>query len=517
MRSNKIVKMFSSFEDRPLIPLAILLGLSLLIKFVLISQATIINDDGIRYINSAHELFQGNIASAFAHEKMLGFTFLLGLAHRVIPDWFLAGKILSTVAMVLTTIPLYFIAQELFGRRAAFFTALAFSVVPYINDKCTSVIKDPVFLFLIVTSLWIVLYALKESRWIFFFAAGFLCCLSVLVRPEGVVFFLAIVLFLIASIMFVPVTRPLKQRCLAAFCGVPLGAMILLSIPFVSGMIPLELLAKGCIRFAHYFQTDLSRTYMEIYQHLASVENNFNGGQWSNDFFEHARHYIYLIYLIGMIQVFCISVFPIFVIPLFLGCNLRQSWNGQVLLLLSVLGSFLLMDYIFLLSRNFISGRYMLVPVVLSFVLIGNGIERMFLPLRNLHIRKTMLSVVIILCVLLPLGRSFVNVSHEGKEVKAAGIWLSKHRDATQTRMIVNDERIAFYSGLLRGDYDTFKDNGINQLEKKALRKDCDVIVVYGQRKNLNKIPVFRYFKATKEFVGSKKVAVIYERKKQDV
>lgn len=517
MKSNKIVKMFSNFEYRPLIPLAIVLGISLLIKVALIHQTAIINDDGIRYINSAHELFQGNVAAAFSHEKMLGYVFLLGLTHLVVPDWFLAGKVLSSVAMFLTTIPLYCITQEIFNRRAAILASLAFIVVPEINDICASIVKDPVFLFLIVMSLWIVLYAHKSSRWIFFFAAGLLSCISIMVRPEGLFFFLVLVLFLIASAIFVPMTRHFKLRCLAAFCGLPFGAIILLTILFVSGMIPLDPFVNGYIKFAHYFQTDFSRIYMDIYQHLGAVENNFSGGQWSNDFFEHARHYIFLIYLVGMVQVFCSTLFPVFVVPLLWGAIPRKSWNSQVFLLLSVIGSFLLLDYFFLLSRNFLSHRYMLVPVTLSFVLIGNGLDRMIQSLRNRHYRKTVLFTMILLCVLLPLGKSFVNISHEGKEIKAAGDWLRKNRDVSHARMIVNDERIAFYSGLLRGDYDTFKSSGVKPLEKKALNNDCEIIVVYGRKGAVNKNSVFSSFTFTKEFTGRKKVAVIYERKKQDV
>ncbi len=493
-------------------PLVMLLGCSLLIKLLLISQVEIINIDGIRYINSAHELFQGNVAAAFAHEKMLGFSFLFGLTHLIIPNWFLAGKILSCVALVLTTIPLYLIAQELFGKRAAFCTALVFTIVPSINGRCTAVIKDPAFLFLLVLSLWFVLYAIKESRWGFSLTAGLLCCLSVLIRPEGVVFFLIIMLFLLVSIAFLSESRRSTLMCLAAFCVLPFGALLLATILLAAGVFPSEVLTGIYARFSYYFQSDLMQIYGSIYQHLKDVEENFPGGQWTNDFFEYARYNIYLVYLIGMLQTFCSALFPVFVLPLVYGLNLRNHWNRYVALLLAVLGGFFLMDYVYLVSRNFLSARYLLVPVVLSFVLIGHGMDRMITSLQALHYRRAAFSVAIALCVLLPLGKSLIKGSDEKVELKAAGVWLRDHRDVTRDRIIVNDERIAYYAGLLRGNYDTFLNEKAKRFEQKALQKGSGMMVIYKSRRDLEKASDFKEFALVEKFSGRKKVAMVYER-----
>ena len=509
----KALNFFSQLVENQRTYLAVLLVFSLIIKSYLIYHAQIINPDGIRYINSANELFQGNIASAFSHEKMLGYTFLLGLTHLVFPEWFLAGKVLSCATLVLTTIPLYLIARELFGGRAAFFASLIFTVVPTVNGRALSVIKDPSFLFLILLALWFVIYALKKSSWRLSLVAGFLSCLSVLIRPEGVVFFAAVALFLLASIVFLPKSRIMSLQHLASFCFIPFGTLLLAMLSFATGVISPEVLPGIYKRFAYYFRTDLTQIYMSIYQHLKSVEETFPGGDIPNDFFEFARHNMYLIYLIGLIQIFFKSMFPVFAVPFIFGLNLRKFWNRRVALFLTVMGTFLLMNYIFLMSRNFLAERYLFVPVSLGFILAGYGIDRIITRVNVSQFRLAVYFFALILCVVLPLGRSFVSVSNEKVEIKNAGSWLLDHGKAASDGLMVNDERIAFYAGLMRGDYDTFRYEEINRLEKKAQRLNTEIIAVYLRKKDAAKMTNFIGFDLVRSFEGDKHVAMIYERK----
>lgn len=510
---NKTSKMLLGVEENPSLALAILLGGSLLIKALLIFQTDIINTDGVRYINSAHQLFQGNFAAAFSHEKMLVFSWLLGLMHLLVPDWFLAGKILSSLSLVMTTIPLYLIAQELFGRRTAFFTALVFTVAPSINAKCTAVIKDPPFLFLIVLSLWLVIYAFRASRWSFCLPAGFLACLSLLIRPEGVIFFLAITVSLTLFIVFVPASRRLHLKFLAAFWTVPAAGLLTATALFVTGVISWEILPTVYERFAYYFQVKPMRIYGGIYQHLKDVEENFAGGQWTNDFFEYARHNMPLIYLLGMLQTFGKALFPVFVVPFVYGLNLRNRLSLPTLLLLVVWLCFFLMDYLYLVSHNFLSARYLLVLVVLSFILVGYGMDRIVDFFNASHYRHWVLSMAVVLCVLLPLGKMVVNDPHEKFELKQAGLWLREYSDVATNRMIVSEERIAFYAGLWRGGYVAFPADDLRQFEEKALQNNCRVLVVYKRLEELDDKPFFENYGLIEEFPGPKNIAIVYERK----
>jgi hypothetical protein len=511
--TNKVENLLSRFADRPLLSLVVLLGISFFIKALLIYQVEIINSDGIRYINSARELFQGDISSAFAHEKMLGFTFLLGLTHLVVPDWFLAGKVLSSVALILTTIPMYFIALELFGRRAAFFTALIFTVAPVFNGKCKSVIKDPVSLLLIVTALCLIIYALKEFRLSLAFLAGVLSTLSVLVRPEGALFLLIITLFLSACVIFQPADRKLTLKCLCAFCAFPFGIFCFVVVVFAAGVVPPENLSRIYLKFSYYFSTDFTLSYGNIYQHLKDVEATFPGGQWANDYFEFARKYLLLIYLFGMSLIFLELISPFFLVPLFFGLNLKGMWCRSLLLLLSVLVGFFCLDYFFIVTRNFLANRYMLLPVTLGFVFVGYGTDRIVSALQNTRFRDAVCCVAIVLCLFLPVARKFYKLSDEKHEIKHAGVWLRDNRDLTRVKLIVNNERIAYYAGLFRDSYKISESGNFNLLKENALKEGYELIVAYQKKADIDEDFMFDGFSLVETFEGRKNVAMIYERK----
>ena len=282
---------------------------------------------------------------------------------------------------------------------------------------------------------------------------------------------------------------------------------------FASGFAPVEKLPDIFQRFSHYFQTDLLSTYKKIYQHLKDVEDSFPGGLWSNDYFEFARKYIFPIYLIGMIQIFLESISLYFLIPLFFGLNLKGTWSRSLLLLLSVIVGFLVMDYFFIVSRNFIASRYMLVPVVLSFTLVGYGTERLVSVAQKSRYREAVLCSAIILCLLFPLVRTYYKSFNEKHEIKQAGVWLGGNRDLSHVRMIVTEERVAYYAGLFRESYKTAYEVNHNLLSAIALKEDYDIVVVYLKLNNLDQMTAWDEFNLVKTFEGRKKVVMIYERK----
>lgn len=166
--------MISSFEkwleNREINKIFFLILLSLLIKIIAISNVQVINPDGVRYVNSAHELFQGNFHAAFGHEKMLLYTFTLGVFHFFIQDWFLAGLVLSGFFLTLTLVPLYFLTRNLFGQKAAFWAGIFFAVLPSVNGMSTEVVKGGPFLFFMAMALFLSIQALEKKNAVFFFS-----------------------------------------------------------------------------------------------------------------------------------------------------------------------------------------------------------------------------------------------------------------------------------------------------------------------------------------------------------
>lgn len=486
---------------------------SALIKLFLITQTEIINPDGIRYINSANELFQGNLTKAFNHEKMLAFTFVVGLVHSIIPDWFMAGKVVSSLSLVLTTVPLYFISRDLFNRRVAVFTVLVFTVAPVINGKADAVLKDPPFLLLLTLALWFALRGLNEQRWLYLLFSCIAACLATTFRIEGIVFLLAVTLFLSSMIIFKSEGRALYVKFLAAFTVVPLVAFCTVCSAYALGLFPDGFILELKTKFGAYFSTDLTSNYKNIYNRLKEVEYEFPGGQWTNDLFEIARSNMYLVYLIGLLQVFLKGLFPVFLVPLWFGLRVKKNFNPSLALHIFALISYLLMGYFFLMTRNFISGRYLLVPIVLTFPFIGLGLDVISNFVRSARFHKSLIFLAVLLCILLPVGRTFSGAFDEKIEIKHAGEWLRKNIDLSHRKLMVNGDRAPFYAGLFADDYElvTFKNS--KQYENKALLMDRDLMVIEFSPKRTPKLPVFDDFKLVQSFRGRKKVLTVYERK----
>lgn len=500
-----------AFARDPKKSLLLILGVSLAMKLILIGMTDIINPDAVRYINSAHELLQGNLRKAFEHEKMLGFTFLLGLVHLVVPDWFLAGKLLSAFALIMTSIPLYLLSRNLFGARAALASGLMFSVLPYFNELVTEILKGPLFLLCITTSLWLVLRGLQPGAWRDLFAGGLFALLSMLFRVEGIVYLTVAVAVLTVFVCVGP-NRRLQLRSLIAFSAMPALVASVGAVAIYFGGIPSEIMPQLQGRFGYYFSLNLLENYQAIYQHLKNVEDQFPGGQVSNDFFELARHQMPLIYMLGLLRVFAKAIFPILLVPLAFGLVLRGRWSHPLILLLSVILGFLLMNYLYLVDNNFISSRYIMVPVIFSLVLAGHGVDRLLDVFSSLRYARLATGLVLLLCLVIPAVESFAILGHEKTVLKTAGEWLEQQQDLERLQFITNDERIAFYAGLMRGTYKVYPKVGDFDYEETALRHDCDLIVLELPKDDSEKLPGFHQFKLLEEFTGHRKKILIYER-----
>ncbi len=494
--------------------LILILGISIFVKLVLFAMSEIINPDAVRYINAAHELLQGNFGQAFRHEKMLGFALFLGLANLIVSDWFLAGKLLSALPLILATVPLYLIARDLFGPRAALATGLMFSVIPYINGMVTEIIKDPLFLLCVTTSLWLVLRGLRSGAWCDLLGSGLFALVATLFRVEGIIY-LAIVMAMLSLFACVGSDhRGQRLQALLAFSALPAAAILLGLTVILSGMISPEILTSLQVKFGYYFSLNLLENYQAIYQQLKSVEAKFPGGHVSNDFFEIARHQLPLIYLLGLLQVFAKAIFPTSLLLLGNGLALKGRWKRPLLLLLAIILGFLLMDYLLLVKNNFISSRYMMIPVVFSLVLAGYGLVRLLDSLSSSSYAKFASVMVLFLCIIVPAAESFSVLADQKTVLKTAGEWLEKHRDLERSQIITNDERIAYYAGLMRSSYRVFLFTETAGYEETALRADCELVVLELSEKKSGELPDFRQFKLLEEFSGRRNKVLVYERLK---
>jgi 4-amino-4-deoxy-L-arabinose transferase-like glycosyltransferase len=500
------------FEKPDLSRVAFLLLLSLLIKAVVFANVQVINPDGVRFINSAHELFQGNFQQAFGHEKMLFYSFTLGVFNFFIRDWFLAGLLLSICFLTLTLIPLYYLTRDMFGAKAAFWAGVAFSVIPSVNGLSAEVVKGGPFLFFMASALFLGIRAVERKQWAFFPLTFICAALASLYRFEGIIFIFGYVLFLAVLL----VKKENRKACFKGLCGY-------LAIPFTGAVVFLVISLTGAFealnistvwnRFAdHYFKMDILANYHLIYDFLKSAEKQFPHGQWGQDFFEIARHNLAWMYLLGLVNQFVKSLCSVFLIPLIWGFIAFDKRRPALLGLVWITFLFFAMNYLFILEKNFHSTRYLLVVILMLMPFIGFGMEHLFSWSGKLKFSRFMTISILVLMVLLPAFNSYKKSIEEKGEIRQAAEWLKDQGDILKGKILANEERVLLHAGLFRNEYDFFPADDLKSMERRALEKKCSMIVLRNRRKGALPGQVFKNYALIHEFPGPHGEVLIFSR-----
>ncbi|MDY6791419.1 MAG: hypothetical protein SWH54_09145 [Thermodesulfobacteriota bacterium] len=226
-----------------------------------------------------------------------------------------------------------------------------------------------------------------------------------------------------------------------------------------------------------------------------------------------------VVYLLGFFKAFVKTIFPLFVIPLFLA--FKHSFTKSHFFMLVTVSSFLVVFYYSLIVRDFISPRFLFVPAFLLFPWIGAGLERMFNFVKRSSKQKILTVVFVAIFILVPVGKVANSCRKHDHTISIAGKWLAKETKFKNARIVTNDMRIPFYAG--RQIYSS-KEKGLVKydsssgsyagLERFAIAKKADLVIIRISKKEKGLIPKFEHFIKIKEYYGKKRSAIIYGSKK---
>jgi hypothetical protein len=341
-------------------------------------------------------------------------------------------------------------------------------------------------------------------------------------RIEGIFLFAIFLSILLVLAINNKSERNSLFKGMAVFVGLPLllglGAGMVLwgfaGIEFTS----FSRLGEIQDRLQGVLRGDFLAMYHSLYAQLKSFKNP--AAYWSTgSFAETARHYLPLIYIIGLVEATFRNLFLLYVVPLWAGFGKRPVFNRGHWLLLLVAGTYFMVAFYFVFTHDFISKRYIFVPALMLYPWVGRGLERIRAWIGG--IRRPRIALVLFLVVFCgaPAYKTLSEAvgADKGKVFKVAGKWLASQTDLQGAILACSDPRIRLYSSqelhfLRDGDsFSIFRDLG--QMEKVALAKKVDLLVLETSRKERHKVPEFEHYFMVNKIEANNKEVLIFRRK----
>lgn len=493
--------------------ISFLLAVSLLLKGWIWALSPVIVSDGPLYIIQANKFLVGDWSSGIGlHGITFLYSALIASLHPLIPDLVIAARLISLFASILTLIPLYSLASGIFGRRTAFLSGLAFALTPKLNLYSASVMRDPIFIFIAVCSVYCAWKAIETYKCRYFIIFPFLSLIAFLLRLEG--FLLPIIFFclLLALIACLKNERKLLTRGLAVFIlstlsvFLPMIALIMQNPANYDRIYDFLVASKDAnwINFLFY-NPDLK-------SQLRILERSLLNGIFDNDFAEIAREHIRLIYLIGLMSAFIKAIFPPFFIALITGFFAKPHISRSQLLLLVFSACYLFAAYYFLTHWNFLEIRFIYLPVVLMMLWVGAGLEKILFFLKK---KRAGLIIFAIIFFITPVYKSLEATEDPAISVKKAGQWLSRQKGLQGAAIISNDRRIPFYAE--QDDnfifFTTSNPDDFLEMEQTALEQGTVILAIETKKNKLDWVPDFNHFRPVARFGDEKRATLIYKKK----
>lgn len=231
MRIIKRLQDWRRHTEHPRLLLALIGGLTLLIRLWMVSHTYIIAKDGILYVSAAQHFSALELRAGLALNYPPLYPLLIASAHILIRDWELAGQMVSALFGSLTMVPLFHLARRLFNTRAALLTCLLLAVHPYFVRISAEVLSDATYIFSLLSSVALSWKCLEEGKSQWGFLAGLSCAAAYLTRPEGI----GVLFVVLPWVFFLGILgkRPLPVRRILYFSFSLVLSFLLLASPYL--------------------------------------------------------------------------------------------------------------------------------------------------------------------------------------------------------------------------------------------------------------------------------------------
>ncbi|HEY6419231.1 MAG TPA: glycosyltransferase family 39 protein [Candidatus Binataceae bacterium] len=167
--------------------LAIVTLSALAIRLYLTFTSYCISGDGVAYVGIARNLAAGNTAKALASVFPPLYPWLISIVHLLVPDWEIAGQLISSLLGAAAVVPVYYLVREVFARRDfAAGAAILTAIHPDLAQYSASVRTEAGYITMIVAAVLLTLMAIRRQRLGWFAGAGLLYGIAYWYRTEAI-------------------------------------------------------------------------------------------------------------------------------------------------------------------------------------------------------------------------------------------------------------------------------------------------------------------------------------------
>ena len=392
------------YTRSPLKTILLLLAVSLAVKLPLLPlKWGIIAQDGFAYVSTAQHLSQMGLRAALSVDAALPFyPMLIAFFHATGSGWAASGIIVSFLCGWLAVIPLYLLAARIFDSKTALVSSFFFILSPNVNFASTVIGNDATFMLLFTLGIWVLWLAYEKGGLLSWGGFIVLAVLATLTRSAGVALFP--LLFFWVAHSYRHDLKGLSRLLVVTLLCLAAAAALLAVYSLYIGKLP------GKIQPMLNVLTDISYLKAEgITADLKLAEQTTYMGRYF-DFFEMARHYLHIIYMMGIVDLLIracgYAIFPFVAIGLFWR---KKGWGGYGrTYLLTIVLLFIVMNYVFVLKHNFTDARYLLPAAIALYPIGGQGYIRLEVYLKErFSISSVVIAVIVALLVVAGSGYKF--------------------------------------------------------------------------------------------------------------
>jgi len=162
-----------------------------------------------------------------------------------------------------------------------------------------------------------------------------------------------------------------------------------------------------------------------------------------------------------------------------------------------------------LILRGHTRARIFLAPALILYPWIGAGMQEAVNWFRQGTWKRYLIIALIFLLGVLSVYQSVDILWKQDNVTVRAGKWLKKRGEFRKAKIFTTDRRVPFYAGRTES-YFRYRIEDYSSLEKLALKKRIDLLIIRTSKKRENPGARIGKFRRIKKIVGAKDVVSIY-------